>query len=117
MVYILKITDGILDMLWPLALIYLMVVLIFSLMADNLTETFQVSIDKALPRVFRMIANSNLDYWYPMINEAPESFILLIILGLVGLYYIVNNIYFGVIYELARVLDNVMHGKRLGFIS
>lgn len=40
MVYILKIVDAILDWLWPLALNYFMIVLILSLMADNLTETF-----------------------------------------------------------------------------
>lgn len=52
-----------------------------------------------------------------MINQSPESFLVLITLSLVWLFYVINNFYFGLMYEIARVLDNLMKGNDYGFFS
>jgi Na+/glutamate symporter len=94
---------------------YLVVIMILSFMVDNLTETFQMSIGEAMTSMFRMIANSNIKFWYPLINEAPQLFIIFVIMCVFWIFYIVNNVYFGIQFEIVRLLDATKEGKTLGF--
>ena len=115
MIYILTVIKITQEWLWPLVLMYFVVILILSFMVDNITETFQVSIGDAMISMFRMIANSNLKFWYPLINESPEGFIIFVIFCVFWIFYIVNNIYFGIQFEIVRLLDATKEGKTLGF--
>ena len=115
MIYILTVIKITQNWLWPLILMYFVVILILSFMVDNLTSTFQMSISNAMISMFRMIANSNLKFWYPLINESPEWFIIFVIGCVFWIFYIVNNIYFGIQFEIVRLLDASKQGKILGF--
>lgn len=115
MIYILTVINITQQWLWPLMLMYGVVIMILSFMADNLTITFQQSMGDTMISMFRMIANSNLKFWYPLINESPELFIIFVIVCVFWIFYVVNNIYFGIQFEIVRLLDATKEGKTLGF--
>ena len=74
-----------------------------------------MSIGDAMISIFRMIGNSNTKFWYPLINESPGWFIIFVIIAEFWIFYVVNNIYFGIQFESVRILDATKEGKSLGF--
>lgn len=104
-VYILAVIGYMQSWLWPLLLQYAIIITVFSFLVDNIVQNFNASIDKMPIIIFRLIANSNGNYWTLIINGSPVVFILIVVIAIFWIFYIVNNIYFGIQTEIVRICE------------
>lgn len=112
--YILTVISYMQSWLWPLVLQYALVIVVFSFLVDNAVMAFNLSLTQIPIIIFRLIANSNTSYWELIIKESPFVFILVVTASLFWIFYIINNIYFGIQCEIVRLCETAKHGKRLG---
>lgn len=104
-VYILAVIGYQQSWLWPLVLQYVVVITVFSFLVDNIVDDFNLPITEMPTAIFRLIANSNSDFWRKIINGSPVIFILVFIMAIFWIFYIVNNIYFGIQMEIVRICE------------
>ena len=112
--YILTVISYMQSWLWPLMLQYALIIVVFSFLVDNAVRAFNLSLTQIPIIIFRLIANSNTDYWALIINESPFLFTLVVVASLFWIFYIINNIYFGIQCEIVRICETAKHGKQLG---
>lgn len=117
LVYILTVWSFTQRWLGPLILQYAIAIIIFSFLVDNVIDSFNLSITQAVIAIFRMLANSNFTYWTLIINESPAIFILVVVIVEFWIFYIINNIYFGIQCEIVRLCEIGKKDKTLGFGS
>lgn len=104
-VYILAVIGYMQSWLWPLLVQYAVAILVFSFLVDNIVDNFNLSISDMPAAIFRLIANSNGYYWRLIINGSPTFFILVVIMVIFWIFYIVNNVYFGIQMEIVRICE------------
>lgn len=103
--YVMFVSKFILTWIWPLILMYIIVILILTFVLESLTFTFSQPISENIISVFRMICNSNTYYLSALLNESPTWFLIIMICIEIIVFFIFNNIYFGLGFEIVRLLD------------
>jgi hypothetical protein len=116
-VYILAVIGYQQSWLWPLVVQYALVIIVFTFLVDNIIKGFNLSISDMPVAIFRTIANSNTKYWQLIINGSPVYFIIIVIIALFWIFYIINNIYFGIQCEIVRMCEIAKQGKQMGLWS
>ena len=117
LVYVLTVWRFTQRWLGPLILQYAVAIIIFSFLVDNVIDSFNLSITQAIVAIFRMLANSNFTYWTLIINESPAVFILVVVIVEFWIFYIINNVYFGIQCEIVRLCEIAKKDKTLGISS
>jgi hypothetical protein len=97
-------TTYMLAWIFPLIFLYMMVILMLAFLASPFTVTFTDHFDQNLINIFRVICQSNIELLSALLNESPNSFLILITLFEVVIFYFINNVYFGLQFENIRLL-------------
>lgn len=97
-------TTYMLGWIFPLIFLYMMVILMLTFLAEPFTVTFTDHFDQNLINIFRVICQTNLELVSALLNESPSSFLIVITLFEIVIFYFINNIYFGLQFENIRLL-------------
>jgi hypothetical protein len=90
--------------IFPLIFLYMMVILMLTFLAEPFTITFTDHFEHNLINIFRVICQSNIELLSALLNESPSSFLVLITLFEIVIFYFINNVYFGLQFENIRLL-------------
>lgn len=97
-------TTYMLAWIFPLIFLYMMVILMLTFLSEPFTVTFTDHFGHNMINIFRVICQSNIELISALLNESPSSFLVLITVFEIAIFYFINNVYFGLQFENIRLL-------------